>query len=277
MTRNTYHLLLTASMVLGMLFTACKPKYPVCSQDQDCADQIEVCVSGKCQECRDNTHCEVKYPGAGRVCQSGRCEPKDKCQVDSDCVKMGPNYVCKNQQCKPQCREDKECAEGQRCSGQKCVNSCTNDIECGPGRHCEEGLCLDGPGSAMKISSQCRPMDASSGDLIAMELVPFEFDRSDLTSAARANLEQMAACLKQAPESLTVVVEGHCDDRGTQEYNLALGERRAQTVVAFLRAQGIDTRRLIVRSKGENEPLCSAQTDACWAKNRRVQFIQKRQ
>ena len=75
---------------------------------------------------------------------------------------------------------------------------------------------------------------------------------------------------------VTIVVEGHCDERGTQEYNLALGEKRANTVKSYLKNLGIDTSRMNTRSKGENEPVCRRSSESCWADNRRVQFIQSR-
>ena len=76
------------------------------------------------------------------------------------------------------------------------------------------------------------------------------------------------------PYSAAVQVDGHCDERGTEEYNLALGEKRAATVRSYLRNLGIDTSRMDMRSKGENEPVCREQSDDCWSQNRRVQFIQ---
>jgi peptidoglycan-associated lipoprotein len=104
--------------------------------------------------------------------------------------------------------------------------------------------------------------------------VQFEFNKYDLTSEARDQLNKAVECIKQAPRGFKLTVEGHCDDRGTQEYNLALGEKRAATVAKYLKTLGIDKKKLTPRSKGENEPLCTDQTEECWARNRRVQFLQ---
>ena len=87
-------------------------------------------------------------------------------------------------------------------------------------------------------------------------------------------LDQAAKCMKEAPQ-VKVVVEGHGDERGTQEYNLALGEKRANAVKGYLKNLGVDNNRLGTRSKGENEPLCNESNESCWATNRRVQFIQQ--
>ena len=70
-----------------------------------------------------------------------------------------------------------------------------------------------------------------------------------------------------------ILIEGHCDDRGTNEYNLALGDRRAKSVRDYLVALGIASNRIETISYGEEEPLCTDQTEECWAKNRRAHFI----
>ena len=79
--------------------------------------------------------------------------------------------------------------------------------------------------------------------------------------------------MKQAAE-VSVVIEGHCDERGTEEYNLALGEKRAATILTYLKNLGVETARMLTRSLGENVPLCSEPTEECWAKNRRAEFVQ---
>jgi peptidoglycan-associated lipoprotein len=116
-------------------------------------------------------------------------------------------------------------------------------------------------------------MSAAAGEVVAMPTVQFEFDQYELTGETRQSLDNAAACLKQAPQ-VQVVVEGHADDRGTQEYNLALGEKRANAVKSYLKNLGIGNDRLRTRSKGENEPVCHDGSEGCWAQNRRVQFFQ---
>jgi peptidoglycan-associated lipoprotein len=96
----------------------------------------------------------------------------------------------------------------------------------------------------------------------------FETDRYDLTAEAQSQLQKQAAWLQQYPAS-TVTVEGHADERGTREYNLALGERRANAVANYLTALGVDAGRLSVISYGKERPDCTDSNEGCWAQNRR--------
>ncbi len=96
----------------------------------------------------------------------------------------------------------------------------------------------------------------------------FGFDRYDLTAEAQAQLQKIAAWLKTYPQ-YRFVIEGHCDDRGTREYNLALGERRATAVKNYLIALGIDASRMQTISYGKERPVCTENTEECWAQNRR--------
>lgn len=96
----------------------------------------------------------------------------------------------------------------------------------------------------------------------------FAFDRSDLSAEARATLERQAAWLQQYPNR-RIVVEGHADERGTREYNLGLGERRANSVRQYLVALGIDAGRLTTVSYGKERPAVLGSNEAAWAQNRR--------
>lgn len=96
----------------------------------------------------------------------------------------------------------------------------------------------------------------------------FGFDRYDLSPEARATLDRQAAWLKQYP-SVTVTVEGHADERGTREYNLALGERRANSARNYLVAQGVASARLKTLSYGKERPAVVGSGEAAWAQNRR--------
>lgn len=103
------------------------------------------------------------------------------------------------------------------------------------------------------------------------EQVYFDFDSSELKSDARELLQEKAAILEDNP-ALKVIIEGHCDERGTQEYNLALGERRARAAYEFLILLGIDAQRLQIVSYGEERPAAEGDNEAAWAKNRRCEF-----
>lgn len=101
--------------------------------------------------------------------------------------------------------------------------------------------------------------------------VPFAFDSAALSPLAQDVLRRKAAWLNDNPADI-VVVEGHCDERGTAEYNLALGERRAESARAFLIDLGIASSRLSTISYGEERPLDPGSNEEAWAKNRRAQF-----
>lgn len=106
---------------------------------------------------------------------------------------------------------------------------------------------------------------------VVLEQVYFDYDQSTLSDQARATLATNATILQIAP-ALKVSIEGHCDDRGSDEYNLALGERRAQTVRAYLVSLGIAPERLVTISYGEEMPVEKGATEMAWAKNRRAEF-----
>jgi peptidoglycan-associated lipoprotein len=102
----------------------------------------------------------------------------------------------------------------------------------------------------------------------------FDFDRYDIRPADAKILDANAAWLKQNPGML-LLIEGHCDERGTNEYNLALGERRAKAAMNYLVAQGVQASRITIISYGEERPVCMEKTEECWAKNRRAHFLVK--
>src|SRR5258705_894346 len=106
----------------------------------------------------------------------------------------------------------------------------------------------------------------------ALKEIFFKFDRYDLSSDARATLKAAADWLRNNP-AVRVEVEGHCDERGTNEYNLALGAKRAQTAKDYLVTLGIAAGRLSTMSYGEEIPVCREHDDDCWQKNRRDRFV----
>lgn len=103
------------------------------------------------------------------------------------------------------------------------------------------------------------------------ENIHFDFDKYDLKPKAMMILDEKAAFLREHPE-VRVLVEGHCDDRGTNEYNLALGDRRANSAKNYLVRSGVADSRITTISYGEEQPLCMEQAESCWWKNRRAQF-----
>jgi len=102
----------------------------------------------------------------------------------------------------------------------------------------------------------------------------FAFDQYDLRADARERLQKNADFMNSADgRSLTFVIEGHCDERGTNEYNIALGQNRSTAAVDYLISLGINARRFRTISFGEERPFCTESTEACWQKNRRARFV----
>jgi len=109
-------------------------------------------------------------------------------------------------------------------------------------------------------------------DVVMQEDIYFDFDKSTLTPAAQDNLLRKAEWLRENTDA-TVTIEGHCDERGTNEYNLALGDRRAESAKSFLIDLGIDPSRLTTISYGEERPVDPRRKEEAWAKNRRDHFV----
>ena len=107
-----------------------------------------------------------------------------------------------------------------------------------------------------------------------VKTIHFDFDKYDIRPGDAAILEANARWLGANPKDL-VMIEGHCDERGTNEYNTALGERRARATMNYLVKRGIQQSRLSTVSYGEERPLCTGHAEACWSENRRAQFLTK--
>ncbi len=102
--------------------------------------------------------------------------------------------------------------------------------------------------------------------------VYFDFNEATLRDDARASLASDATWLERYP-SIRILIEGHCDDRGTEAYNLALGDRRANAAREYLAALGVDGTRVKVVSYGKERPFCSQDTESCWQENRRGHVV----
>ncbi len=102
--------------------------------------------------------------------------------------------------------------------------------------------------------------------------IHFDFDKYDLKPEARDILKDLGNFLLEHP-SCRLLIEGHCDERGSEEYNLALGEKRANAAMNYLASLGVSPKRITTISYGENRPLCQEHNESCWWKNRRDHFI----
>lgn len=122
------------------------------------------------------------------------------------------------------------------------------------------------------VSSEAAATPSASSAELSTAPIYFGFDDYTLSPEAQATLTAMAEALK-ANKSAVIQIEGHCDERGTVEYNLALGERRAQSVKNFLGQLGVEAARLSTISYGEEKPVVQGHTEEAWAKNRRAEFV----
>jgi peptidoglycan-associated lipoprotein len=105
-----------------------------------------------------------------------------------------------------------------------------------------------------------------------LTIVYFDFDKYDIRDDAKPGLEHNATWLKTF-KTAKILIEGHCDERGTEDYNLALGEKRAKTVMDYLTSLGIASARMKVISYGKSQPADPGHDEAAWQKNRRAQFL----
>ena len=123
------------------------------------------------------------------------------------------------------------------------------------------------------VDPEVRQIDQSAAainDRGELKIIYFGYDRDELTDAARSILRQNANWLKANPQ-WNVVLQGHCDERGTIEYNLALGQRRANSVRSYMASLGVDASRVRTVSYGEERPVDNGHNEAAWAKNRRAE------
>ncbi|HKB95746.1 MAG TPA: peptidoglycan-associated lipoprotein Pal [Rhizomicrobium sp.] len=124
------------------------------------------------------------------------------------------------------------------------------------------------PVAAAPVTSSVLPGSAEDFRVNVGDTVHFAFDQYNVEDSDKTLLGRQAAWLAKYP-AVRVTVEGHCDERGTREYNLALGARRANAVKEYLVSQGISTARVETVSYGKERPICTESNEACWAQNRR--------
>ena len=149
---------------------------------------------------------------------------------------------------------------------------------------CETASQVSGDSASTSASNTASSSSASSASSSAAEKTPaeklaqvgdtvnFDFDSAELTVSARSTLNRQAAFLSLNPD-LMIVIEGHADERGTREYNLALGDRRATAVRDYLVAKGINSARVRTVSYGKERPAVAGSDESAWAKNRRAATV----
>lgn len=214
------------------------PKYPNCENDEHCNSDghTGVCVNGTCVECRDDAGC-----GHGKECQAGRCAAVEGfCDEKSPCPGGAP---CTNNRCQPKLTkaEPRECGEA--------MPPCPN------GQRCENGHCVAPPQGGPGCTS--------------FEPPKFDFEGAEIRPDARATLKRLADCINTGSlKNANVLLTGHCDPRGENEFNMSLGAQRAETVKTFLTGLGLPANKISTSSRGE---LDARGTDeAGWQDDRRV-------
>jgi peptidoglycan-associated lipoprotein len=143
----------------------------------------------------------------------------------------------------------------------------------------QSGMGAGGAGGAATAggavsASAARPSPRDFMANAAIKDINFDFDKYDIRPVDTKTLDANAAWLKSNPRSL-LLIEGHTDERGTPEYNLALGERRAKAAMSYLVALGIQANRISIISYGQEQGLCKEHGESCWARNRRDHFLVK--
>ncbi|RJQ23979.1 MAG: peptidoglycan-associated lipoprotein Pal [Nitrospiraceae bacterium] len=125
---------------------------------------------------------------------------------------------------------------------------------------------------ASDVKAMDIPAQAEKKDTFEFKDVLFDYDKYNIRQDAGTALDSTAEWLKKN-KNINVVIEGHCDERGTNEYNLALGDRRAKAVRDYLSSLGISSGRMSFVTYGEEKPLCTEQNESCRQKNRRAHFV----
>jgi peptidoglycan-associated lipoprotein len=255
-----------------------RPKYPECNNDDDCKEQKQVCVDKQCKECRDNSQCKE-----GFVCKNNACQPKPQCAETKDCP-QGQKCTADGK-CIPECAPEtaaKDCGEGKKCLAGRCAgpDACNADSDCDGGKACQNGTCAvksiscksddDCPADAACVNSVCQT-GATRKVKCPIEPIHFAYDKSNIDAKAKETIAHNVKCLDEMGVK-AVKVEGHTDERGTTEYNIALGSRRANAVKKVLQhsARGISVE---TESFGKERPVDPGHSEEAFAKNRRAEII----
>ena len=134
---------------------------------------------------------------------------------------------------------------------------------------------LAGGGSQSGMGGTTRVDPRGYSALVDLADIHFDFDKYEIRPAEAEVLDKHASWLRQNADRL-ILIEGHCDERGTTEYNVALGERRAKATMNYLVSRGVPASRLAIVSYGEERPACKDHSENCWTQNRRAHFMAKR-
>ena len=193
--------------------------------------------------------CSPDYP---------KCDTDDECQAKEFCV----NGMCQ------QCRGDQDCGPGRACTKGACQpipGYCTSASDCGQGQECRNNLCVTAAQAVLPPPPPVLPEGCT------IEPVYFEYDSSTLDSGAREQLSKNASCMKEKGTA-RMHLTGLTDPRGTEEYNLALGDRRAASAKSYLQSLGVQSE-ITYSSMGEE--FATGTDEASWIRDRRVDFSER--
>ncbi len=229
-------LVASAALFIGFgLVSSCggKVKAPGCKGDKECKDG-QVCSSNKCVECKDDSQCEK-----GKKCSANACIAAAECTRDDQCTE---GKVCQAGKCTP-CAADGECGPGGSCKAGACERGqkCSKDDDCADDEDCVNGICVRA-GAGTNVGATC-----------SLQTVYFGYDDASIQASERERLDGNSSCVEKT-KGKAVYLIGHTDTSGTEEYNIALSERRAQSVADYVARLGVDAARLQVVPKGETEP-----------------------
>jgi peptidoglycan-associated lipoprotein len=153
------------------------------------------------------------------------------------------------------------------------VSGCATQRAAGDDDHAA-AIAAGGGGAPTVVGGEARPSLREYRTVAELADIHFDFDKYDIRPDAARTLEASAVWLRANPGAM-VLIEGHADERGTNEYNMALGDRRARASANYLVAHGIAQSRITTISYGEERGLCFEHTEPCWARNRRAHFAVK--
>ncbi len=255
---NSAFLAVLAILALGVVLGGCR-QWPDCKKDEHCTKYEQstphgtpYCVDRICRECIDDGNCGFCEQCAGNSCM----HIPGCCGDDSDCTAP---MICRDGRCGPECLSDAECEELEVCRGGECTQvECTSDEHCAEGFRCENNSCQPIPDNTPCADRTFDP-------------IYFDFDESTLRADQSDRIDENLACFNRFEGDVNV--EGHCDERGTTEYNLALGDRRARSIRNWYEDNGVPRSRMNKISYGESRPASSGHSESAWRQNRRVETV----
>ncbi|MFA5624002.1 MAG: OmpA family protein [Bradymonadales bacterium] len=247
--------------ILGFAY-GCSPSYPECYEDADCKKDAkgnaidEYCVNAKCAECRNDVHCTSKKDES-YYCNHGTCQRINGYCNPENGINCPTGQKCRDRRCGPECYPEsvaEDCPADYICENNRCVPKpeCLSDEDCPLGKICKNTKCVEPP-------------------VCQMRLAYFDFDESAIRADAKDVINENAECIKSRDDVKSVKIVGHCDERGTEEYNMALGKRRADSVRNVMSRSGV--KNISSQSRGAYDPVSRhASSEAAHQQNRRAEF-----